>query len=582
MIARRAIPAIVAIAMLVTMGPAAGLDVSGHVFDTNNGPGTPGFRSFGNITHVANVPSPSNQRGSDIEFVTKEVLKLSEGATGDPVCVPDETEFDGCARGADGMIIYQTEERDFALAGTYGKGQIVDVTDPENPVRVSVMPCNVSQNDIQVQGDLMFQAQDSASGSCTRADGTNQGAVTTGISDISNPRNPVFLGRFTHTRGSHNHTVHPTEPLVYVSDSDLANAGLGQIPIFDVSDPTNPTLVTTFGHLVHSPHDVTFNADGTRAYAAAVSATYILNTEDPRAPSVISTIFNEGISISHQADPTPDGKFLLVSDELGGGSCCEPSPGGPIHVYDIRDETIPVKVGAFGNDCQVVACDDGQATHVSTSHVFRINPDGYTMAAGWYNDGLHVFDFSSIRGVNAYGIGTTTNVMPRVIASIKMPNANTWTAKMWQERHPGYVFANDARGLDIFYMSDLDRGFMAYGTISGAHPGNYNAATGVTRNEWESDCDYTPRTNGVDGWVARVPAELADGTHTLKAEGEGSGWDLDLYMYDASCFLLAGYETAAIDEEGEIPEGTAYVMVTNYLGPSQPLENPIHVRLSVT
>jgi hypothetical protein len=569
-------------AVLAGQYAVAGAGPQNQGVPEDNGPGKPGIEQAGDIEHVANVPAPSAQRGSDIEFVTKTVVKLADGATGDPVCVADGTEPDGCAKDEAGQIVYQMEDRDFALLGTYGSGQIVDVTDPRSPVRVAFMPCTGSQNDIQIQGDLMFQGMYNASSTCKKADGTSQGQVTVGISNISNPRNPVFVGKITSSRGAHNNTVHPTAPLVYLSDSDLPSV-TGVIPIWDFSNPAAPVKVTDFTYLTQSPHDITFNADGTRAYVASVAYTYILNTEDPRSPTLISTIYNEGISISHQSDPTPDGDYLLISDELGGGAAGL-SPGGPVHVYDIRDETTPVKMGVIWDDCVGVSasCEGGAEAPISTAHVFRINPDGYSMAIGWYRDGVHVIDYSSIRGANPAGIGGVANIFPRTIGRMRMPGANTWAAKMWQERHPGYVFANDVRGLDVFYVSSMGPGFLGFGTITGAHGANYDSGVGVTRNEWETDCELSPVTNGVDGWVMPVPEGLGDGTHILTAQGQGQGFDLDLYFYDESCSLLSADEDGGTDESGDMPEGTKYAMVTNYLGPTQPVENPVHIRVTAS
>ncbi|HEX9891168.1 MAG TPA: hypothetical protein VGB28_03830, partial [Actinomycetota bacterium] len=502
----------------------------------HTGPGTPGIEQVGDIQFVANIGDNLNWSGSDIEFASREVVKLSEGATGDPVCVVDQNDPEGCARDAEGNKVFQTEVRDFAILGGYGQfGRIIDVTNPAAPVHVKNTPCNISQNDIQIYGDLLLVAAD-GSGSCAKPDGSgNQTFQGTAVLDFSDPRNPTYLSRLTYARGSHNHTFHPGGRYVYLSDSDLASAGLGNVPIWDLADPANPVLVTDFKHLVHSPHDITFNADGSRAYAAAVTATYILNTEDPRAPTVIATIANEGISISHQSDPTPDGDFLLVSDELGGGAAGPVSSGGPVHVYDIRNEAVPVKVGTIGNDCVVASCEDNAAVHVSTSHVFRINPDGYTMAIAWYNDGVHVIDYSSIRGVSQWGVGTTSRVGARTIGRMKMPGANTWAAKMW-DRHPGYVFANDInRGFDVFYVPSMGPGYLARGTIHGGHPASFFAGVGVTKTEFETECQYSPRSNGVDGWLAPVPASVADGAHTITARSiddqTGGLYDLDMYFY---------------------------------------------------
>lgn len=577
---RKALPVIAAALLIATLAPvsAQGDDIT---LDANNDEGTPGVEQTGDVSHVANIPWTS--RGSDLEFASQEVVKLSGGATGDPVCVEDPAQPDGCARDANGEIVFQTEVRDFAIAGVYSEGaKIVDVTDPENPVLVAESPCRATQNDIQVRGDILLQAQDSGSGQCTTPEGSTQPFQGTAVLDFSDPRDPVFVSRLQYSRGSHNHTLHPTEPLVYLSDSDVLST-TGNIPIWDISDPANPQLVTQLQHLVHSPHDITFNADGTRAYVAAVSASYILNTEDPRDPQLVTTIANEGISISHQADPTPDGNYLLVSDELGGGAAGVP-PGGPVHVYDIHDEEAPVKIGVIENnclpeDCQTAA-DDG--TPISTAHVFRINPDGWTMAIGWYKDGMFVIDYSSLIGGNVGPSGETVAAGARVIAGMKMPGANTWTAKMWQERHPGYVFANGVRGLDVFFVPDLADDFLAYGHLKASNPTNFQVDVGVTRQDFEDGCDYAPRTQGVDGWVQEIPAELADGTSqiTAGAESVSAVWDLDMWFYDENCTLIgsATEDTFAEAETADIPAGAKYVLVANFW----PVEHGMRIRLDAS
>jgi hypothetical protein len=487
---------------------------------------------------VANIPYAG---GSDVEFVSKTVSVCSGGTC-------------------------QNESRDYAIAGVLSQpARVIDITNPRAPVEVATLPCAMNQNDIQISGNLVLQSADSTSGSCKRPDGSKTTA-TIGISDISDPRAPKLVGTLKEARGAHNATVHPTQPIVYISDSDLANTdGNGaQIHIWDFSNPAAPAKVQSWSYLPqHSPHDITFNAAGTRAYAASISHTEIINTENPKAPSLVSVIANEGISISHQADPTPDGKLLLVSDELGGGSATTPSPGGPVHIYDISNELRPVKIGAFGNDATGV-------NGTSTSHVFRINPDGTTAAIAWYNDGVHVVDWSGAYGLNAAGLGANSNAGPYLIASMKLPNADTWSAKMWQERHPGYVFANDmGRGFDVFYVPSLDEPVFATGTIHAGGPGNYYGGTGGVRTELEENCSASPRTQGTDGWVEALPAGTSDGTYQVTAAGKAiqghpQGYDLDVYFYSATCELLAADEDSGAEEVADIPEGAKYVVVANF------------------
>ncbi|MFN2545630.1 MAG: LVIVD repeat-containing protein [Actinomycetota bacterium] len=515
--------------------------------------------STGDIRFVANIPYPV---GTDEEFATFNVTKLSNGATGDPVC---QTNPDGsCATDAAGKIVYQTEDRDFAFVGSESvNGFVIDITDPENPVSVASLPCRASQNDIQIWHNILLQSQDGTGGTCHKPSGGTQTQVTIGFSDISDPRNPRFLGKLTEARGAHNATVHPTQPIVYISNSDLPSTS-DVIHIWDFSNPAAPVKVKDWNPTsgsVFSPHDITFNASGTRAYVASVDHTEILDSTDPKNPTLISTIYNEGVSISHQSDPTPDGKFLLVSDELGGGGAPTVSPGGSVHVYDIRNELRPVKVGLINEDLT-------GAGHVSTAHVFRINPDGRTMAIAWYQDGVHVFDFSDIHGPNLYGSGNATGVGARTIASILMQNANTWSAKMWQDRHPGYVFANDInRGFDVFYVPELGPGFLSTGTIHA--PIADGQAPSLTEIEFQTRCEYSPVSQGLDGYVFDLRG-TGDGNHTNSVKGtSAAAHNLDLTFYDAACKLLTGKNlTAGNDPSGTIPAGAKYA-VADLVGGAQ-------------
>jgi hypothetical protein len=358
---------------------------------------------------------------------------------------------------------------------------------------------------------------------------------------------------------------------VYLSDSDLEQT-TGNVPIWDISNPAAPVLVTEFKHLVSSPHDITFNADGSRAYAAAVTVTYILNTEDPKNPTVISTIPNEGISISHQADPTPDGRYLLVSDEVGGGAAGA-SPGGPVHIYDISNEAQPVKTGFVWDDCVGVSntCEgDTAVPPTSTAHVFRINPDGYTMAIAWYNDGVHVIDYASVRSAQAAGSGALTSIGPRTIGRMRMPNANTWSAKMWMERHPGYVFANDInRGLDVFFVPSMAQpGWAATGSIAAGHPAT-KLGGGASETAHTVTCDRGMPGHGVDARAIPISEEVAQGGHNISVKGKSAGaYDLDVYWYNSECGWMDSGDLGGTeaDPAGPVTEGAAWAVVSAAAG----------------
>lgn len=368
--------------------------------------------------------------------------------------------------------------RSYAVSGLlYENAKIIDITDPEAPVETSEIPCALYQNDVQITKlvdgkTLAILASDDNAGSCTI---TNEDNTTTvledpigfAVADISDPLNPKVLSFSTITAGAHNVTVHPTEPIVYVSNANLGSA-LAVIHIWDISDPRTPVKVQdwTYGP-GNAPHDITFNTTafvqqsplgdrtieiGDRAYVASIDHTDIVDSSNPRIPVLITSFAHPQITISHQADPTPDGQYLLVTDELGGGSFAPVCPGGGVHIYKIgptvANELTPVQVGAFFAD----QLSPEPNTFACTAHVLRINPDGKTLTIAWYGNGIHLMDFSNLLGPSIAGIGSALPVGAKTIASARKQGADTWSAKMTCS-HPGYIFANDmGRGFDVFFV----------------------------------------------------------------------------------------------------------------------------------
>ena len=352
--------------------------------------------------------------------------------------------------------------------------RVVDVTNPAKPKVAGFLPCNTSQNDIQVRGTYAYLAIDGNAKSDVsgrRDCYTQLGGLApkTGvvIVDIAKPTAPRAVGFFALPSGAHNTTAHPTKPLLYISESQSLAVpkpdSLQPIFVVDVSKPAAPRLVKTFTlGAGDSPHDITFNKTGTRAYVAAgfTGATFVVDTTNPLEPVVKSRILDPAVNFSHQADPTPDGKYVLVTDELVGASGNQYCPGGGIHVWDVSNEAAPVKVGAFFIPDTFPSADPGPRPNPvgigpklfrCTAHVMRIAPDGKTLVMGWYSQGVQVLDISGLTGVGA-GVGGTQPPVPgiRRIANWTTTGADTWSAKM-DER--GYIYTGDTqRGMDVLHF----------------------------------------------------------------------------------------------------------------------------------
>ena len=416
-----------------------------------------------NMTHVANVEwdfslrdaersTPDIAGGTDVEFAT----------------------IDG---------------RDYAVAGTYSNGlQIIDITDPEAPALVSQYHCDVLQGDVQVFTREEVDGTDTVTrtyatyavegGSSNRA--PSQCFADAGVSadagtlfiDISTPTAPEAVGFARIAEGTHNQSVHPDGEYMYNSNSGGCGGCIEVIDIRDLSNPTEVMRIESTSATGEDSHDITFSADGTRAYSAAIDVTMIIDTTDPAAPTVISSIVDPAVTLHHQSDPVTigDREFVIINDELAGAAGNEVCPGGGLHVWEITGdmEADPQKVGAFFTPEVTVREGAGTGVSVSgigvvtcTSHVFRIYEEQEKLVIGWFGAGVHVIDLSGLAdvpvAVSAGVLGQSVGVGMEEVGFFCFNNSDTWSAKVmeWDGDGSAYIFADDqTRGFDVYHFDN--------------------------------------------------------------------------------------------------------------------------------
>lgn len=397
-----------------------------------------------NITPVKNIPYGSTSPGTDLEFHSYDI---------------------------DGV------QRRFAFAGTYKLGlQIIDITDPANATPAAVWDCGVSQGDPEVftrpdLGDRVFVAYTHDTGYSFRANSTCDDEARalginvptngygTFIADVTDPYHPKTVSFAPFGQGSHNVTVHPSGRYLYNSNSDLITSPLPAVEITDITDLSNPQAMpelplVTFPGLGTESHDIDFNADGTRAYVAALSHAEILDTTDPGHPTSIGKLFDPAINVWHLTeaititDPILGKRdFLLAEDEVAGATGTGQCPNGGVHVYDITGdlEKAPVKVGYWNID-DVGRTEDGIGT--CTAHVFQLHRKEQLMTIAYYNGGVRVVDLSGLVGVALAGTG----VGMKQLGWYRFPDSDTWAVKApFVDRKGFYLYGDDhRRGFDVY------------------------------------------------------------------------------------------------------------------------------------
>lgn len=361
--------------------------------------------------------------------------------------------------------------RRYAVVGAMGEGfKIFDVTDGEHPVPAGVYLSSGYQNDIQISGNLAILATDLPPDprfpTCTTC-GEFEGIE---LVDVTNLGAPVKLADLATDGGAHNSTL--IGSTVY-----LSNPSRDAIDVVDVSDPRLPRVIQRLstasrcaaspypcrdlGQAGWDPHDVTARTrpdKGHRLYVGAIDASFILDVNDPRKARVVSRIPNgdpasyANIQISHQADPSPDGRLLVISDERGGGVEEVTCPGGALHVYDITSEAHPRKLGAyFVNYTGAGNC---------TAHNFRFLPESNVLTVGWYSAGTWVVDLSGPAGEGELDNSATNpgqkTTWGRTLGFAIMPGADTWAAKTLGPDPDGRLFivtGDITRGMDVLELT---------------------------------------------------------------------------------------------------------------------------------
>ncbi|GAA3710125.1 hypothetical protein GCM10022399_28730 [Terrabacter ginsenosidimutans] len=132
----------------------------------------------------------------------------------------------------------------------------------------------------------------------------------------------------------------------------------------------------------------------------------------------------------------------------------------------------------------------------------------------------------------------------------------------------GATVANGSVTPDAPYS---DHGTITANNPAAGDPTGLQNIFGVTGAEMNTACTFAPASQGVDGWVTKLPAGFSDGLHSVSVTGTSPlddtvGHDLDLYFLDSACQLTGSAATGSADESAVVPPGTVYVLSHLYTG----------------
>lgn len=330
-------------------------------------------------------------------------------------------------------------------APTDGAGlRIYDVTDPTNISLLSAIECTGYHADVAVHENFLLHAIDvgASNHGCSERfdpnDRDREGVAGIRILDVTDPADPFvagFVDEETLGGGVHNVSVVPDEGLAYVASSDLESQP-ARFAWVDLTRPDFPAEVIPMREITLNAnggcHDIGLDVVNDRAFCAALDQTHIWDISDPRAPTTVSSIVNPAINLHHGARLAPDGRTLVLNDEMGGAAAAFGCLGtdslggvGALWFYDISDPHNPRLRGSYSTD------ELDPLEPLCTSHFYNFVPGTTLLSVGWYHSGMIVVDYAD-------------PAAPTTAATFEPAGGNFWASYYYRGLLYGSSFRRDA------------------------------------------------------------------------------------------------------------------------------------------
>ncbi|MDJ0709518.1 MAG: DUF305 domain-containing protein [Woeseiaceae bacterium] len=339
---------------------------------------------------------------------------------------------------------------DVLVAGNYHGFNVYRLDDDGVPALMASVVCPGGQGDVSIVGSLLIMSvQETRSRLDCGLEGVPEDVSPDRfrgirIFDISDLTNPKQVGLVQTCRGSHTHSVvsGPGEDgkiIVYNSGTStireqeemescfdelpgdertaLFRIDVIEIPVDDpassrivdspavFADPESGALAGLWRGGDHGDetqestqtdecHDITVFPDADIAAGACSGNGIIFDISNPRKPTRIDAVIDEGFAYWHSATFNNDGTKVLFTDEWGGGSfprcrSYDPLTWGADAIYDIVDGKLEFrsyfKMPAPQLDVENCVAHNGSIIPVPGRDIF---------VQAWYQGGISIIDFT--------------------------------------------------------------------------------------------------------------------------------------------------------------------------------------------
>ena len=288
--------------------------------------------------------------------------------------------------------------KEYAVLGLNNGTAFIDISDPENPVYLGKLPTHTGSSlwrEMDVMGNYAYVVSDS--------NGSHGLQIfdLTELRDVVNP--PVTFSETTHYNAFANgHTVggNPATNFMYVMGSNTCSGGLHMVNVADPLNPINAGCYSADGYshdaqcIVYNGPDVSYQGHEICFNSNEDSLT-IADVTNKASPVTISINPYAGSAYTHQTFITDDHTYLLLRDEIDESNFGHNSW---TRIWDVSDLNDPVILNIY------------EGPYESIDHNAYLY-NGYAYLAN-YTAGLQIFDLEDVANGNLTRVAYFDSYLP--------------------------------------------------------------------------------------------------------------------------------------------------------------------------
>lgn len=284
--------------------------------------------------------------------------------------------------------------REFALIGQYDATGFIEVTDPNNPVFLGRLPTHTSSSswrDLKTYNDHAFIVSEAG----------NHGVQVFDLTQLLTVSSPTTFSNTAHYNGigsAHNIVINESTGFAYaVGSRGGSQSGCnGGLHMIDINNPTSPTFAGCYSSdgYTHDAQCVTYNGPDAAYVGREICFCYnedtqtIVDVTNKSNPVEISRTGYSGSSYTHQGWLTEDHRYTLLNDELD-----EPNRGHRTRTYVMDNQDLDSPMYKGYHESGISAIDHN--LYIKGNFVYEAN----------YRGGLRILEMTDLANATMTEVG---------------------------------------------------------------------------------------------------------------------------------------------------------------------------------